>query len=215
MMHNGLTRSGGNEYFSVPGHTPVIFSEVGGRTLYRLLARDAGGETEGVLLNETVPSWVIDIVVEKKLPKFIKVTFYVLPHKDLGYKSFKRERLIANDFLQIRKVIEHVYEKVICGGSEAGSSAGSPTGDRGAAGGGAGGAGTAGHQGQGAGGAAGSGAGAGGNPGGGDDSSSIAEDKVELLCNDRLLDPNMDLRTVRHFIWKSGSDLVLNYRPLR
>ena len=25
----------GNEYFSVPGHTPVIFSEVGGRTLYR------------------------------------------------------------------------------------------------------------------------------------------------------------------------------------
>jgi WD repeat-containing protein 48 len=38
-----------------------------------LLARDAGGETEGVLLNETVPSWVVDIVVEKKLPKFIKV----------------------------------------------------------------------------------------------------------------------------------------------
>ena len=81
----------GNEYFSVPGHTPVIFrythtvqctlilytpvifSEVGGRTLYRLLARDAGGETEGVLLNETVPAWVVDIVVEKKLPKFIKV----------------------------------------------------------------------------------------------------------------------------------------------
>ena len=66
-------RQAGNEYFSVPGHTPVIFSEVGGRTLYRLLARDAGGETEGVLLNETVPAWVVDIVVEKKLPKFIKV----------------------------------------------------------------------------------------------------------------------------------------------
>ena len=41
--------------------------------LLRLLARDAGGETEGVLLNETVPAWVVDIVVEKKLPKFIKV----------------------------------------------------------------------------------------------------------------------------------------------
>jgi WD repeat-containing protein 48 len=40
--------------------------------------------------------------VEKKLPKFIKVTFFVLPHPLLGYKSFKRERLIANDFLQIR-----------------------------------------------------------------------------------------------------------------
>ena len=77
---------------------------MGGRTLYRLLARDAGGETEGVLLNETVPAWVVDIVVEKKLPKFIKVTFFVLPHPTLGYKTFKRERLIANDFLQIRKV---------------------------------------------------------------------------------------------------------------
>ena len=28
---------------------------------------------QGVLLNETVPAWVVDIVVEKKLPKFIKV----------------------------------------------------------------------------------------------------------------------------------------------
>ena len=52
----------------------LLISEVGGRTLYRLLARDAGGETEGVLLNETVPAWVVDIVVEKKLPKFIKVS---------------------------------------------------------------------------------------------------------------------------------------------
>ena len=63
----------GNDYFSVPGHTPVIFSEIGGRTLYRLLARDAGGETEAMLLIETVPNWVIETVVERKLPKFIKV----------------------------------------------------------------------------------------------------------------------------------------------
>ena len=27
----------GNDYFQVPGHTPVIFSEVGGRTLYRYI----------------------------------------------------------------------------------------------------------------------------------------------------------------------------------
>jgi WD repeat-containing protein 48 len=186
---------GGNGYFSVPGHTPVIFSEVGGRTLYRLLARDAGGETEGVLLNETVPAWVIDTVVDKKLPKFIKVTFYVLPHKDLGYKSFKRERLIANDFLQIRKVMEHVYEKVICGGSDTGSGTGSPTGDGGGQG-----------QGHGQGGQ---------GHRGGDDSASLAEEKVQLLCNDKVLDPNLDLRTVKHFIWKSSSDLVLNYKPLR
>ena len=66
-MHNGanavIQKSTGNEYFSLPGHTPVIFSEVGGRTLYRLLARDAGGETEGVLLNETVPTYVLLIYI--------------------------------------------------------------------------------------------------------------------------------------------------------
>lgn len=192
-----VKQGGGNEYFSVPGHTPVIFSEVGGRTLYRLLARDAGGETEGVLLNETVPSWVIDIVVEKKLPKFIKVTFFVLPHPSLGYKSFKRERLIANDFLQIRKVIEHVYEKVMCGGSETGSNAGSPTGES--------------HSRN-----TGQGSGQGGNAANSEDSASVAEERVELLCNDQVLDPNLDLRTVKEFIWKvKNNDLVLHYRPLR
>ncbi len=192
---NGMGRGNcGNDYFSVPGHTPVIFSEVGGRTLYRLLARDAGGETEGVLLNETVPAWVIDIVVEKKLPKFIKVTFYVLPHKDLGFKTYKRERLIANDFLQIRKVIEHVYEKVICGGANAETSS----------------------------------SGGGNSPTGcdqqqqqqqqqrsGSSNEVDPEEHVELYCNDKPLDPNLDLRTVKHFIWKSSSDLVLNYKPLR
>ena len=126
--------------------------------------------------------------------KLFQVTFYVLPHKDLGYKSFKRERLVANDFLQIRKVIEHVYEKVICNGSEAGSSAaGSPTG------GGSGGGGERDHHQQ-----------------AGEDSGSLAEERVELLCNDQVLDPNLDLRTVRQCIWKStNEDLVLNYKPVR
>ena len=68
------------------------------------------------------------------------------------------------------------------------------------------------------------------------ETSSIAEDKVELLCNDQvlavflrqlrgvtitfvlscqILEPGMDLRTVRHFIWKSSADLVLHYRPFK
>ena len=105
------------------------------------------------------------------------------------------------------KVIEHVYEKVMNGGSEGGSGAGTPTGDR--------------------------------NQSDREtaESNSMAEDRVELLCNDTILDPNMDLRyligesldslaasavlispscrTVKHFIWKSSSDLVLHYRPLR
>ncbi len=51
---------------------------------------------------------------------------------------------------------------------------------------------------------------------GGEDCGSLAEEKVELLCNDRVLDPNLDLRTVKKFIWNAPSeDLVLNYRPIR
>lgn len=58
--------------------------------MYRLLVRDAGGETEGVLLNESVPPWVNDIVVEKNLPKFNKIPFYLLPHVSSGVKSLKK-----------------------------------------------------------------------------------------------------------------------------
>jgi len=179
--------SGGNHYFSVQGHTPVIFSEVGGRTLLRLLARDAGGDTEQLLLNDTVPPWVLDITVQKNLPKFNKIPFFLQPHASSGIKSLKKDRLSASDMLQVRKVIEHVYEKVMGQGSDAGSQT----------------------------------AGANSNTSQEksetdkeDDLASIAEEKVELLCNDQVLDPNMDLRTVRHFIWKQGGDLTLHYRPI-
>lgn len=72
-----------------------------------------------------------------------------------------------------------------------------------------------------------------------EDMSMLAEEKIELMCQDQVtgsfqtqrslptlshfnllmllsigqvLDPNMDLRTVKHFIWKSGGDLTLHYR---
>ncbi|KAI4496511.1 hypothetical protein M0804_000321 [Polistes exclamans] len=190
---NGSTHdSGRNLYFSVPGHTPVIFSEVGGRTMCRLLVRDAAGETERVLLNDTVPLWVSNIVANKNLPQFIKIPFYLTPHASSGVKSLKKDRLIANDFIQIRKVAEHIFDKALCAGSDSGLvtgggnsvSGGSPAGDR-------------------------------ANTDSNADSSSLAEEKVEILCNDQVLDPSMDLRTVRHFIWKSSADLTLHYRPVK
>lgn len=72
-----------------------------------------------------------------------------------------------------------------------------------------------------------------------EDMAMLAEEKIELMCQDQVtgrfdaqrslhtlihpnlpmllsvgqvLDPNMDLRTVKHFIWKSGGDLTLHYR---
>ncbi|ROI48975.1 WD repeat-containing protein 48 [Anabarilius grahami] len=170
----------GNGYFQVPPHTPVIFGEAGGRTLFRLLCRDSGGETESMLLNETVPQWVIDITVDKNMPKFNKIPFYLQPHSSSGAKTLKKDRLSASDMLQVRKVMEHVYEKIINLDSE--SQTGGSTGEKPS------------------------------EQKEEEDMAVLAEEKIELLCQDQVLDPNMDLRTVKHFIWKSGGDLTLHYR---
>ncbi|KAG5842039.1 hypothetical protein ANANG_G00173430 [Anguilla anguilla] len=171
----------GNGYFQVPPHTPVIFGEAGGRTLFRLLCRDSGGETESMLLNETVPQWVIDITVDKNMPKFNKIPFYLQPHSSSGAKTLKKDRLSASDMLQVRKVMEHVYEKIINLDNESqttSSTANEKPGEQEKE----------------------------------EEVAVLAEEKIELLCQDQVLDPNMDLRTVKHFIWKSGGDLTLHYR---
>jgi WD repeat-containing protein 48 len=69
---------------------------------------------------------------------------------------FFRDRLIANDFIQVRKVAEHVYEKVLGAGSDAGSAAGpsSPGTER--------------------------------TDPERQETGSVAEDRVELLCNDQV-----------------------------
>ncbi|XP_016092358.1 WD repeat-containing protein 48-like [Sinocyclocheilus grahami] len=91
-----------------------------------------------------------------------------------------RDRLSASDMLQVRKVMEHVYEKIINLDSESqtGASAAEKPSEQKEE----------------------------------EDMAVLAEEKIELLCQDQVLDPNMDLRTVKHFIWKSGGDLTLHYR---
>lgn len=115
--------------------------------------------------------------------------------------------------LQIRKVIEHVYEKILLPlGTVPQPSLVTPTGDDGAA------------------------------PAfNAAELSTLASERVELLCNDQvrrafllyfeytalqlcnmhllifpyiwqLLDASLDLRTVKHIYWKSGGDLTLMYR---
>ncbi|XP_058460737.1 WD repeat-containing protein 48 homolog isoform X2 [Malaya genurostris] len=173
----------GNEYFTVPKHTPIIFSEVGGRNVCRLLVKDAAGETESSLLSETVPSWVTNVVIERTIPKFIKLPFYLLAHPSmLKQDRSKKERLIANEFIQCRKVCEHVLEKVL--GTELPPSTGNSNSSQ--------------NNSQ--------------SDANSEGSQVPAEERIELLCNDVVCDPNMDLRTVRHFIWKQSSDLTFHYR---
>jgi hypothetical protein len=40
----------------------------------------------------------------------------------------------------------------------------------------------------------------------------IANKTIEIVCIDRALDPNLDLRTVKFMIWKKFSTIELLYR---
>lgn len=116
----------GNEFFKVPKHTPVIISELAGRTVCRLLVRDTSGENESTFLTDNVPAWVTDVVVERTIPKFIKIPFYLLPHPQQAKQDrMKKDRLVANEFIQCRKVCEHVLEKVLGPDATPGSAASS------------------------------------------------------------------------------------------
>uniref|UniRef100_A0A0R3TWQ2 RAWUL domain-containing protein n=1 Tax=Rodentolepis nana TaxID=102285 RepID=A0A0R3TWQ2_RODNA len=44
---------------------------------------------------------------------------------------------------------------------------------------------------------------------------STPEDIIQIWCGDHLLDPDMNLRTVRHFYWKQPSELVLTYSIIK
>lgn len=149
--------------------------------MYRLLVGDAGGDNETSLLNETVPSWVASNIEDTVAPKFTKIQFYLQPHSSVPSHLLKQDRLkkadrlVANDFIQCRKVAEHILDKLL-------------------------------------------GEGTAGSPGGGDvdhnatTANGLTPDQIDLVCNDQMLDPMMDLRTVKHFIWKSSADLILYYK---
>lgn len=78
-----------------------IFSEIGGRTLYRVIVGEAGGDTENALLNETVPSWVTSMIEDNSNGKFIKIQFYLQPHSSVPVHLLKQDRY--------KKVILWIY----------------------------------------------------------------------------------------------------------
>lgn len=187
---NGLpAHNGGNQYFSIADHTPIMISE-GNQTLLRFLAHEASNDNEDVFLQEIITPWIFDAVILKIQPKFTKIPFFLLPHANSGIKSLRKERLSASDMLQMRKVIEHVCEKMIVNIVDENGTTTSEQGSN--------------------------------NINTSDNKVSLTSeqntfpiDKVELYCNDQKLDESIDLRTVKHYIWKSGGDLVLHYMPIK
>ncbi|VDN89619.1 unnamed protein product [Brugia pahangi] len=170
-----------HRFNSVPGHTPLILCESTGRPIFRLMIRDAAHETESQMLSDFVPPWVLDVVERNQLPKFNKMPFFLLPHLSLGIKTPKKDRLSATEMLQVRKVMEHVYEKILNVNDASYSENGIPSAAQMLS----------------------------------PSLQTNIEERVELYCQDQKLDPEMDLRTVKHFIWKQGGDLMLYYKPIR
>jgi len=76
-------------------------SEVGGRTVCRLLVRDAAGDSESTLLHETAPQWVTDVVIERNIPKFLKIPFFLQPHPQMTKpertKKVKQNQSVISD----------------------------------------------------------------------------------------------------------------------
>ncbi|KAA0183524.1 WD repeat-containing protein 48, partial [Fasciolopsis buskii] len=107
----------------VPDHTPVILSEGSGRALVRFLVRDATPLNEQLMLCDSVSNWIRDIVVDRRFPKSVRIEFFLLPgmreYNEKGQcqivplMSMKRDCLSASDILSIRKVMEHVYQRLL------------------------------------------------------------------------------------------------------
>lgn len=74
----------------IPRHTPLMISEVGGRCLYRMLVSQAGDENDVIILNETIPAWVMNVIVEKSIPKALKISFYLVPLSNTCIRPVKK-----------------------------------------------------------------------------------------------------------------------------
>ncbi|KER24835.1 hypothetical protein T265_07566 [Opisthorchis viverrini] len=107
----------------VPDHTPVILSEGTGRALIRFLVRDAAPLNEQLMICDSVPDWIRDIVVDRRMPKSTRIEFFLLPGvreynekgqcKIVPLVSMKRDCLSASDILLIRKVMDYVYQRLV------------------------------------------------------------------------------------------------------
>merc|ERR1712136_543051 len=114
--NESTTKQGNKLLFKVPPHTPIVFSESNGRTIFRLLCQDASGKAESNHLRDTAPPWVIQTVTENKISsQFLKLSFFLQPHPSSGLKPVKstNSKLLATDMLTIGKVCDHVRDKIL------------------------------------------------------------------------------------------------------
>jgi len=181
--------------FSIPSNISVIISEETGATMHRSLL----SQLDGAEPAEILPQWVVDCLLHNEMPsrEAAKIGFYLttVDEKECPQLPQGANRLSAHKLLKIRKVAHYVVTKLELDvptktpkTPEAENSSNSA-----------------------------------------DDNSSCSdtdnvkneaasgekvasENYIEILCNNKVLPPNINLATARAFFWKAGDDLVLNYR---
>ncbi|KAK4468616.1 hypothetical protein MN116_007806 [Schistosoma mekongi] len=231
-----------DQILEIPGHTPIILSDGSGRPLDRLLARDASSFSVRLRRCSPEPKWIMEVVESCKLPKPVRIAFCLVPavieidnqgqRRIVPMNSLKRDSLAANDVLLIRKVMEHVFQRLykLADTLTINGSLSNPPSPR--------------------------------SPGQNDETGQVIPSKssssmpsnycatsdpqtpamaplslppetlqvdlakiiatassddpnpenvIEIWCGDQCLDPNMNLRSARHFYWKQSGDLVLSY----
>uniref|UniRef100_A0AC34Q1X5 WD repeat-containing protein 48 homolog n=1 Tax=Panagrolaimus sp. JU765 TaxID=591449 RepID=A0AC34Q1X5_9BILA len=165
---------------AAPGHTPLLLMEDNGKPVFRCTANDIPSIADSDMQN-FFPRWVLDIVERNQFPKYNKISFNLQKFPTVSDKNPKKERLSATEMLTIRKVMEHVYDRMIRPNIESQESNGGA-------------------------------------------SSSVSyhaqyppnlEQKIEIYCNNQKMEPDIDLRSVKHFIWKQASDLVIQYKVIK
>jgi len=194
--------------FNIPEHTPIIFSEVAGRTLLRIEVKDLSKENEQETLSNVMPLWIIDAIVNKNQPKMNRLTFMLNPYNPGSNKQLNKDRLSSLDLLQVKKIKEHVYQKILKLDentnnqqqtgltSEANINNTNSYSDNNS------------HAKQSS-----STNSLSNNSNSSNDISTLANRTIELICSDNILnDSEMSMRTVKHLIWKGSGDLTIMYR---
>ncbi|KAH9850509.1 hypothetical protein C2E23DRAFT_887394 [Lenzites betulinus] len=195
----------------LPLQTSINISEEapsGWVTLYRGSLSSTG--TDARLLEEVMPMWLLECLLQNKIPTIpiTKISFVLLPYKESDGEQLPellntaQSKLTASRFLRVRKLTNHVQDKLDRLAAGTHSPGNSATASVSAA----------------------------ATPRSSFDARSMsstrtrgehaeprprAEDQYEILCNDVVLPLDATLATVRQFVWRQSSELVMHYRRKR
>ncbi|TCD67709.1 hypothetical protein EIP91_012005 [Steccherinum ochraceum] len=196
----------------IPNDTSIIISEEamsGWTTIYRGHVSDTGHDVQ--VLEETMPVWLLEYLLANKTPSIpiVKLSFILLPCATKEGEeplpellNTSQAKLTASRFLRVKKLTQHVQDKLEKLAAAGRSSTQTQSSDR---------------------------ASIDSRSASPQTTRSLspekpgprtsadanrphAEDVYEILCNDMVLPLNMTLAAVRQFVWRSSGELTMHYR---